>query len=365
MAVKRKLAEDDTISKKKTRVETKCCSGCQETLSVSQFSLSKRDGYSSKCKACYSVYHKSYSNTRKGAINRIIRGTKYSTKGRNASGKRNLATPTLTAQQFDAILTQQGDRCAYSGLPLGFGTYRDWTVSGERLDNDVTYELSNVVAIVSEMNTASQWSRELAGYAATHQDSVDPETVEANCAVILTKPDNKTGMKCKKVHRMTDDEGIEWAFCNSCEEMKVVSDDFHKVVGQGCKTCHAIKCKKRSINWRGRFQQLLSSARTRNAKLQKTREVEDFDLTLEFLVDMYRAQQGACAYSRIPLAREGHWKASLERKNVRKGYTMDNVCLIAVAFNSADHTVYSKDQVVEGCSGWSAEKYLYFRANFQ
>jgi hypothetical protein len=69
-----------------------------------------------------------------------------------------------------------------------------------------------------------------------------------------------------------------------------------------------------------------------------------------------------CAYSRVALSpREGDWKVSLERKDVRLGYNISNVCLVCQRFNGTDCTV-RVEGVVEGSGGWSRKKFLRFSA---
>lgn len=51
---------------------------------------------------------------------------------------------------------------------------------------------------------------------------------------------------------------------------------------------------------------------------------------------------------------------SLERKNVRKGYTKDNICLVILELNVSDKTVRkSVEDDREGFSGWNREKVLW------
>lgn len=345
--VKRKLSDSDEI---------KHCPECQTDLPVSKFykSAMKPGGYDRLCKECDGIRNKAYTNTRNGAISQIIRGAKGSIKTKNSNG-RNISPVTLTRQQFDDLITAYGNRCAYSGLSLSFGNHMDWKVSPERLDNDITYSVANVIPIVAEMNTRLQWSREKALYAATHEDSMDPDTVQKNIDIALCIPN--TRVKSQRVERGSNADGVEWCKCNGCGEQKPLIE-FHQNTKDGCKMCMATKQKQRNCGWRGCFQLLL-----RNAK-QRGKKAKGFNLTLEFLVNVYKEQQGVCAYSGIPLTTNGDWKMSLERRNVHGGYTTDNVCLIVSEMNSSDRTVQSKTEVV-GCGGWSAEKYAFFRDNFQ
>jgi hypothetical protein len=62
--------------------------------------------------------------------------------------------------------------------------------------------------------------------------------------------------------------------------------------------------------------------------------------------------------------RIGEWKISLERKDVRLGYSASNVCLVCQRFNAIDTTVTKTqaDGAVEGSGGWSREKFLRYAA---
>ena len=56
---------------------------------------------------------------------------------------------------------------------------------------------------------------------------------------------------------------------------------------------------------------------------------------------------------------ETNWLISLERIDVHKGYTKDNVCLICMEFNSTDRTV-NKTYKSETSTGWSKAKFQFF-----
>jgi len=109
---------------------------------------------------------------------------------------------------------------------------------------------------------------------------------------------------------------------------------------------------------------LLKSARSNTVKRAKMsvykNRVNVVDIKLEDLIDIYKRQNGLCAYSGLPLmfgnSKEINWKISLERKNTLLGYTKDNVCLICYEFNTGDKTVLYNDDS-EGSCGWSVEKF--------
>ena len=83
------------------------------------------------------------------------------------------------------------------------------------------------------------------------------------------------------------------------------------------------------------------------------------EATFEVLVELFRKQKGLCYYSGLRLTNSGNWKVSLERKDVTKGYTKKNICLICQEFNSIDRSAINPE--AEGCGGWSTEKYAYVR----
>lgn len=90
----------------------------------------------------------------------------------------------------------------------------------------------------------------------------------------------------------------------------------------------------------GRIHALLTSARSRAAK----RGLE-FTLTFEELAEMYRAQNGCCLLTRLPLDLEGRntkrrraylpFSPSLDRIDPNEGYTRQNVRLVCTAINIA------------------------------
>jgi hypothetical protein len=57
----------------------------------------------------------------------------------------------------------------------------------------------------------------------------------------------------------------------------------------------------------------------------------------------------------------GDWKVSLERKDVRLGYSASNVCLVCQRFNAIDNSTKAKG-AVDGSGGWSRKKFLSFSA---
>jgi hypothetical protein len=111
----------------------------------------------------------------------------------------------------------------------------------------------------------------------------------------------------------------------------------------------------------------ICGAKLRSSKSTNNTERSTYDIDYKVLVELYKQQKGLCAYSGLPLQfgsyLDKNWVASLERIDVTKGYTKDNVCLICLEFNGADRTIMTGPKY--GCAGWNALKFQYFLAHVQ
>jgi hypothetical protein len=88
---------------------------------------------------------------------------------------------------------------------------------------------------------------------------------------------------------------------------------------------------------RGRLHSIMGNARLRSKRHEKL-----FDLTIDFLLDLYAKQSGACALTGIKFVFEkpnkfmrNPYAMSLDRVDSSKGYTIDNVRLVLTSVNFA------------------------------
>ena len=82
-------------------------------------------------------------------------------------------------------------------------------------------------------------------------------------------------------------------------------------------------------------------------------------ITSEHLLDLLAQQGGRCYYSQVPLNYgQAHtdWRLSVERLDNSIGYTPSNTVLIAVEFNTSDHSRNKAVTEVFGTAQWSREK---------
>jgi hypothetical protein len=288
------------------------CKQCNSMKSTVHFTKDYRQksGLKTTCRACAKALFSVYTSTPTGYLRCLVKRTKSNALLKKRTGH------TLTYKDFMQILERQQHRCYYSNLPLVFSPYSAFQCSPERLDNALNYTPENTVACILEMNTPLQWSREKAVHAVTHSDSVSEVDVLQNMERVLLRP---------KKHNFTPSEPA--------------SD---------------------GKTWRSVFQQLLRSAKCSSShRAAKGRVDMEFELDLVDMVNMYIAQRGVCAYSGIVLTLRGDWRVSIERINVRRGYSADNVCLVVLEMNCIDRSSTCTDETTEG--GWSREKYLFWR----
>lgn len=101
------------------------------------------------------------------------------------------------------------------------------------------------------------------------------------------------------------------------------------------KTCWARHARS---SLKGTIAKLYNSARNRAAKKKI-----DFNLTQEYLYQLWAEQNGLCAISGIKMETEtgivisNPYKASLDRIDSSKGYTMGNVQLVCGKINLMKH----------------------------
>ncbi|KAG5175650.1 hypothetical protein JKP88DRAFT_242495 [Tribonema minus] len=331
----------------------------QERKPISSFymssqSRSTKDGLQSYCKECYALNNRVRSHTREGFIGGLVAGS------RLRSRRRDMHQNELTSAIFDSICRAQDDRCVYSGLPVKFAPMSDWQASIERLNDNEDYIVHNSTLCALEFNVRAGWTVAKAKYAATHTDSVDTATVAAVVHKALSTPTTKHKRPSPMQQKEVD--GSNLTLCNICCIWKV-HGDFHESNKTLCKKCMKDSSEKYAATWRGAFFILVNNATKRCQT--RTREARGLvcDITFEDVVNMYQEQLGGCLYSGIPLTTKGDWKMSLERKDVHVGYTRQNSCLIAMEFQSADHTACTTYGGT-GSGGWSREKSLFFRANY-
>lgn len=143
-------------------------------------------------------------------------------------------------------------------------------------------------------------------------------------------------------------------FCNRCETEKAARDfwtDLSKKTGYStwCKSCHRSQKKEAYHTWPGFIMRRIQLYRFRAKQLQVP-----FDLTIDFLKELWSLQSGCCAISGIPFEPGGFGKRhpfspSLDRKDSDLGYTKENVQWVANIVNYGKNE-WGEDAFLKMCS---------------
>lgn len=149
------------------------CKSCQKPKTVEDFRKSRYT-----CKECSAKECKLYSQTPYGHMSKMLKNMKTSTKVKAA--KRNIPPVTVSIPEIINIFENQGGLCAYSGIPMTFGSYKDryWTCSAERIDATKGYSADNICLICFEFNTPDRSSVAVSEDVVTGSSSWSKEKIE-------------------------------------------------------------------------------------------------------------------------------------------------------------------------------------------
>lgn len=119
---------------------------------------------------------------------------------------------------------------------------------------------------------------------------------------------------------------VDRKICWDCGEEKSLDSEFYKKTQKSCIECCQIKSKKLNDAIKEPNLKKIFSKRLAEAKGRLNRE---FDLTLEFLFELFENQGGKCFYTGDILADYTNSRntVSLDRIDSNKGYTKDNTVL--------------------------------------
>jgi hypothetical protein len=293
-------------------------------------------------------------------LNQLYHTSKSSAKKREALGRLEAGQHDIDLPYLEEIWDEQDGKCYYSNIPMQFNK-NEWKVSLERLDPRKGYIKDNVVLCCLEFNTRSQWTLSKVNEM-IYLLNQNVNLVETNFSAKVRK------VKYDKVLKTTIDGETHYK-CTSCKNYKASSQ--YKKIGDVCRECIVERDKLTRTTPRGHIKTLCNiskfAAKNRAKKDKEGIKRGDYDIDINFLINLYNQQNGLCAYSGLPLKfgtyLQSNWVASLERLDVTKGYTKDNVCLVCIEFNGPDHSITTGPDY--GCAGWNPMKLQYFLAHVQ
>ena len=336
----------------------KICPCCRTEKTIDKFGKQKstKDGISRNCKECINERSALYRTTLNGHLHEIFNHARRNAKVRTNNNREEAGRFEIEFSDLEDLFKKQDGKCYYSGISMNFDR-NEWKISLERKNPNLGYIKDNIALACTEFNSISQWTLEKI----KEMLSILDQNILDNFANFEINIERK---KSQKIIKTTIDD-VEYIKCSKCNINKPL-DDFSIILGFGCIGCRKNTKKKFLNSPRGTLQQLLDGAKKHTRRREGTKIINrdnSFDIDLNFLIDKFKEQKGLCYYSGIPLKfgsyLENNWKTSLERIDVFKGYTKDNVCLICLEFQGSDKSVLYNDNTL-GNSGWTKEKFQYF-----
>jgi hypothetical protein len=335
--------------------ELKMCKtpGCGEHPR-SEFCVNKTtsSGLNYKCRSCCSALSRAHAFTFRGFFRTMASNCR--TNASNRSGAASICE--LTRYDLGALWEKQQGRCALTGVPMSHAPNSDFKASPERLDNALGYVHGNVVLIIAELNTPAQWTR---GKLDKWLENIDP-TPEQHAiqsaymhALFNPPPHPPPQARVASVRKTIDD--VPSVTCGGCNITMPLSAFGSK---NRCRDCVYRYNEKSALTLHGAMLMIAGYARRHTNTRKEGKGGEPCTIDADFLVALFIKQRGRCHWSNVPMAFGFNvpWKCSLERLDVKKGYTPKNVALVCFEANPMDQTNRGEYTPSEGSAGWNRKK---------
>lgn len=135
--------------------------------------------------------------------------------------------------------------------------------------------------------------------------------------------------------------------CPICKTVKPLSEFYKgkKYYYSNCKKCNnKISRKYYTDTVEGRMRKIFNAAKSRSIK-----QNAPFDITIDFIFDLFKKQKGKCFYSGTKMTSEiGRTGISIDKKTPEHGYIEDNVVLTTWLVNNMKRDL-TAEQFVEMC----------------
>lgn len=312
------------------KTQTKRCSKCKIIKPWNCFNKAKNKfiGLEVQCKKCICKKNNTFHTFTQNLVNHAKNNSK--TKSKELEG-----TFDITADFIKDKFKEQNGLCSLSGIPMGHQCFNDYNISIERIRNDTNYTKDNVTLIIYELNTVNQWT---------------PDKIEYMKEIDISIPHAKLdNIMSKEILLSEKREGI----CRLCPKTELYYSGY-------CFKCY----HRRSIDTILRILSDNCRHRTIQHNSLVSRDNTECTLTKDEMWEQLQKQAGKCYYSGINMSIgiEKDWRLSIERLDVHKGYTKENIVFICQEFNSGDHSIKKTAHEKKGSSSWSKEKVAYLRS---
>eukprot|EP00438_Fugacium_kawagutii_P026288 Skav224745 [mRNA] locus=scaffold580:21452:30574:- [translate_table: standard] len=342
------------------------CNKCGEMQEVKAFRLQESGGRSipaTHCKQCHNEICRDWFRTLRGKLQQLRADARRRV-------KRELHSFSLNWDDLYGMVKRQHGRCDYSGVPMELCTPNShWRMSLERVNNRKGYSRQNCVLIAAEFNSCdfsqakgvdqttvrgtAQWSpQKVQAVFDLQQQEVDLEALRADIQEARHRPKlHVAGYQAKLPNEQKPAEPGQIC-CRTCARFlnPVQFTPSKRHPGGPCKACMREYNRAYRSTLRGHVTHLLKRARHRSERRQ-----QEFSLSLGQVLDMLEQQGGRCYYSGVPLEYKRihrNWRMSIERLDNSRGYTAKNCVLIAIEFNTSDHSRNRGVTKVFGAAQW-------------
>lgn len=343
--IERASARRKTRFEKENETGVFLCPRCKENKPLSENTRQKQN--KRLCITC--TKHK---NDDDKYFAHIIRHAYYRNQTRNENGRQHEFN--IDEKYIQELYHNMYGKCDASGMKMELKSTSDWQCSIDRIDNSKGYIRGNVRLVCLEFQHGRyQWDTDLyRTFCSLYMGKTTPSTNEKEFILQKIKEaKNTTSFRLRKIPIFVEGK-------NQCNEYGIIIDK--KNYNNKCRKCSIEYQYMRRHTLRGYLIQLLNSSknRTKQRNIRKTshrRTDNIFDLSLDFLFELYLKQAGRCFYTGICMMICGPFKISLERLDPLKGYSVDNVVLICDIFNTGSFIANSND-TSRGSSNWNNSK---------
>lgn len=325
--------------------------------SRTEFYPHSKTGLRSECKLCSNLHGKQYRNTLHGCLMKLLFSSRQHIVRR--SSIRKPLDHNITYNFLCLRNSIQHQRCYYSGIPMHAATSTKWMMSLERLWQHRGYTKNNIVLVCLEFNSSKQWSVDKVIYCVKNYSKTNVlesiQQAQDSLVKITTVIVNKKQSRKDAV----DSNDNPTTYCIRCKLYQLQSL-FLKNISLGCFLCRKLVKQQYGSTLRGFIYNLLHiTKRSTKQRITKGRSME-FDIDLNYLINIVIEQKGRCYYSNMPLIfkRSSDWICSVERLNCNLGYIKGNIVLVCYEFNSFNRI--GQNVTPENSSQWSKDKFTYF-----
>lgn len=142
-------------------------------------------------------------------------------------------------------------------------------------------------------------------------------------------------------------DSVETRTCSTCGGIFPLTIEYYyfnkkdNVFFCECINCHNIRRRKNEREQCSTLEKTLNfrlmsiRRRINHFKNRKCSRIMDYDITLDFLIELWYVQEGLCYYSGIEMdIGRGMYGISIDRVDSSYGYTKDNVVLVCSCINA-------------------------------